>query len=102
MCQVSSDGGRQKIAKAIWRFHPTARRHVFDAVLKHGWPSAPCHGANMVGGGGIKTTPVRYFTLEDYLYTGELEADVQTHVALDPDFREIRNKSIVHLTLCMY
>jgi hypothetical protein len=32
---------------AIWRFHPTARRHVFDAVLKHGWPSAPCHGATM-------------------------------------------------------
>jgi hypothetical protein len=27
---------------------PTARRHVFDAVLKHGWPSAPCHGATMV------------------------------------------------------
>jgi hypothetical protein len=47
MCQVSSDGGRQKIAKAIWRFHPTARRHVFDAVLKHGWLSAPCHGATM-------------------------------------------------------
>ncbi len=21
--------------------------HVFDAVLKHGWPSAPCHGAIM-------------------------------------------------------
>jgi hypothetical protein len=40
MCRVSSDGGRQKIAKAIWQFHPTARRHVFDAVLKHGWPSA--------------------------------------------------------------
>jgi hypothetical protein len=47
MCRVSSDGGRQKIAKAIWRFHPTARRHVFDAVLKHGCPSAPCHGATM-------------------------------------------------------
>ena len=39
--------GHQKIAKAIWRFHPPARRHVFDAVLKHSWPSAPCHGANM-------------------------------------------------------
>jgi hypothetical protein len=24
-----------------------SRRHVFDAVLKHGWPSAPCHGATM-------------------------------------------------------
>jgi hypothetical protein len=48
MCRVSSDGGRQKIAKAIWQFHPTARRHVFDAVLKHGWPFAPCHGATMV------------------------------------------------------
>jgi hypothetical protein len=49
MCRVSSDGGRQKVAKAIWQFHPSARRHVFDAVLKHGWPSAPCHGANMAG-----------------------------------------------------
>jgi hypothetical protein len=34
-CWVSSDGGRQKISKAIWRFHPTVRCHVFDAVLKH-------------------------------------------------------------------
>jgi hypothetical protein len=36
VCPVSSDGGRQKITKAVWRFHPTSRRHVFDAVLKHG------------------------------------------------------------------
>jgi hypothetical protein len=36
VCSVSSDGGRQKIAKAVWRFHPTSRRHVFEAVLKHG------------------------------------------------------------------
>ena len=35
MCRVSSDGGCQKIAKAIWRFHPTVGRHVFDPVLKH-------------------------------------------------------------------
>ena len=49
MCWVLSDGGCHKIAKAIWRFHPTARRHVFDAVLKHRWPSTPCHGANMAG-----------------------------------------------------
>jgi hypothetical protein len=40
--------GCQKIAKAIWQFYPAARRRVFDAVLKHGWPSAPCHGVNMV------------------------------------------------------
>ncbi len=40
--------GRQKIAKANWGFHPPARRHIIDAVLKNGWPSAPCHGANMV------------------------------------------------------
>jgi hypothetical protein len=39
--------GSQKIAKANWRFHPPVRRGVFDAVLKHGWPSAPCQGANM-------------------------------------------------------
>jgi hypothetical protein len=52
-CEECSGGGgrvaegRQKIAKANWRFHPPAKRPVFDAVLKHGWPSAPCHGANM-------------------------------------------------------
>ena len=39
--------GSQKIAKANWQFHPPVRHRVFDAVLKHGWPSAPCHGANM-------------------------------------------------------
>jgi hypothetical protein len=39
--------GSQKVAKANWRFHPPVRHRVFDAVLKHGWPSAPCHGANM-------------------------------------------------------
>ena len=47
-CEVRRDGsgveGRQKIAK------PVSSR-VFDAVLKHRWPSAPCHGANMAGGG---------------------------------------------------
>ena len=41
--------GLQKIAKANWQFHPPARRRVFDAVLKHGWPSEPCHGTNMAG-----------------------------------------------------
>jgi hypothetical protein len=49
--------GHQKIAKAIWRFHPPVRCHVFDALLKHGWPSAPCHGASMVGK-KIQTTPL--------------------------------------------
>jgi len=39
--------GSQKIAKANWQFHPPVRHSVFDAILKHGWPSAPCHGANM-------------------------------------------------------
>ncbi len=35
--------GRQEIAQAIWQFHPPAGHHVvFDAVLKSGWPSAPC------------------------------------------------------------
>ena len=29
----------------IWRYHPPARRHVFDTVLKHGWLSAPCLAA---------------------------------------------------------
>jgi hypothetical protein len=52
-----SDGGRQKIAKATWRFHPPARRHVFDTVLKHGWLFAPCHGATMAGKKKFKTTP---------------------------------------------
>ena len=47
VCRRAVAEGRQKIAKAIWRFHPPARRHVFDAVLKHGWPSTPCHGASM-------------------------------------------------------
>ena len=42
----------------IWRYHPPARRHVFDAVQKHGWPSAPCHGANMAEKKNFKTTPV--------------------------------------------
>ena len=54
-CEVRRDGsgveGRQKIAKAIWPFHPPVSSRVFDAVLKHRWPSAPCHGANMAGGG---------------------------------------------------
>ena len=41
--------GCQKIKKATWQFHPPARRHVFDTVLNHRWPSAQCHGANMAG-----------------------------------------------------
>ena len=28
--------GLSEKCKAIWQFHPPARRHVFDAVLKHG------------------------------------------------------------------
>jgi hypothetical protein len=32
---VAEGRQKQKIAKANWRFHPPARRPVFDAVLKH-------------------------------------------------------------------
>jgi hypothetical protein len=32
------------------------RRHVFDSVLKHGWPSAPSHGATMAEKKLFKTT----------------------------------------------
>ena len=55
--------GCQKIAKAMWRFHPPARHRVFEAVLKNGWPSAPCQGANMAETNLFKTSPVR----EQYL-----------------------------------
>ena len=46
---ASEKGSTEKIEQnPIWRYHPPARRHVFDTVQKHGWPSAPCHGTNMV------------------------------------------------------
>ena len=40
--------GLSENAKAIWQFYLPAfylpaTCHVVDAVLKHGWPSAPCH-----------------------------------------------------------
>jgi len=47
--------GRQKIAKANWRFHPLVRHRVF---APHGWPSARCHGANNMAGKKIKITPL--------------------------------------------
>ena len=50
--------GRQKIAKANWRFHPPVRHRVFDAVVKHGWPSARCHGTNNMAEKKIKITPL--------------------------------------------
>ena len=55
-----AEGQQKKIEQnPIWRYHPPARRHVFDAVQKHGWPSAPCHGANMAKKKNFKTTPVK-------------------------------------------
>ena len=35
--------GLSENAKAIWQFYLPATGHVVDAVLKHGWPSTPCH-----------------------------------------------------------
>jgi hypothetical protein len=45
--QVGCQKVARKLQKATRQFHPPARCHVFDTVLKHGWPSATCHGANM-------------------------------------------------------
>jgi hypothetical protein len=43
---ASKKGSTEKIEQnPIWRYHPPARRHVFDTVLKHGWLSAPCLAA---------------------------------------------------------
>ena len=50
--------GRQKIAKANWQFHLPVRHRVFDAVVKHGWPSARCHGTNNMAEKKIKITPL--------------------------------------------
>jgi hypothetical protein len=56
---ASKKGSTEKIEQnPIWRYHPPARRHVFDTVLKHGWLSAPCLAATWRKQKKFKTTPL--------------------------------------------
>ena len=52
--ECSGGGGHREVRRSpenrigdFIRFHPPARRHVFDTVLKQGRPSAPCDGGNV-------------------------------------------------------
>jgi hypothetical protein len=39
--------GSPENCKSDLAISSASEAHVFDDVLKHGWPSAPCHGASM-------------------------------------------------------